>query len=143
MRAIKIDAEHRSVEEIEFDGDYKAIQQEIGCGVFTIVRNLPEGDDLFVDDEGLLTCTDDTVFFTTPWYPTPLAGSGLVLGSTPDGDSADAKGSLNLWKENVRFMGRRAAWLQEELRGSGWPRVTVMAFDVPEVPTDEGSASDE
>lgn len=136
MRAIKIDSTNRTVTEVEHEGDFRDIQKAIGCRCFTLIRDAgSQRDDLFVDDEGLLDASRDTKFFKIPWYPTPLAGNGLVLGSNSQGESIAAKGSLEEWQRNVRFMSAEAAWLQEELKESGWPSVSVYSFDLPEVPT--------
>jgi hypothetical protein len=54
MRAILLDAKTRTVSEVDYDGDYKSIYGLIGCQCFTVVQ-LGNGDDLYVDDEGLLT----------------------------------------------------------------------------------------
>ena len=77
MRAIFINTEKRTVEEWEYDGDWKTIAEKIGCRYFTIVTNDPFYT-LYVDDEGLLN--EPSVFFKIRGYPQPLAGNGVILG---------------------------------------------------------------
>lgn len=132
MKAVLINSKNRTVEDVEYNGDYRQIYTLIGCGCFTVVRDLPANDDLFVDDEGLLHLTGDTPFFTVPWYPTPLAGSGLILNSTEDGESADAKHDASFYRQHVRFTSERAVRLKEALEPTGWPSMTVIAFENPQ-----------
>lgn len=138
MKAVLIDSKNRTVTDVEYNGDYRQIYSLIGCGCFTIVRNLPDNDDLFVDDEGLLHLTGDTPFFTVPWYPSPLAGSGLILNSNDEGDSADAKHDAEFYRRHVRFTSERAVRLKEALEPTGWPRMTVIAFEALQPKKKEG-----
>ncbi len=121
MRGILINSSERTVSEIEYDGNWRTIGPTIGCDLFTVVSGLPEGDDLFVDDEGLLRANEKTTFFRLPWYPTPLAGSGLILGfDSETGDTVEAKSSLEDYKSRVSFMSSQAVWLWNELHGTGF-----------------------
>lgn len=130
MKAVLIDAARREVRDVEYDGDYKSIYRLIGCECFTVVGGLPDGDDLFVDDEGLLRMTADTTFIRIPWYPTPLAGSGLVLGhNRRNGESKSANHDAEFYRQHVRFESAAAVRLREELMPTGWPTMTVYAFD--------------
>lgn len=131
MKAVLIDATRRTVTDVDYSGDYKDIYGMIGCSCFTLVRNLPDGDEVFVDDEGLLKLTGDSPFFTIPWYPTPLAGSGLILSAGNDGETAAAKHDAEFYRQHVRFSSQRAVWLKEELEPTGWPSVRVFEFRVP------------
>lgn len=104
MKAVLIDSKNRRVIDVEYDGDYRSIYGLIGCETFTVVRGLPGGDDVFVDDEGLLTVTDDTTFFGVPWYPQPLAGSGLILGLNREtGESIAPAHDAAFYRPHVRF----------------------------------------
>lgn len=129
MRAVLIDAKSRTVTDVDYSGDYKDIYKLIGCDLFTLVRNLPDGDELFVDDEGLLKLTGDSPFFSIPWYPSPLAGSGLIVSAdNASGDTTDAKHDAAFYRQHVRFSGQRAVWLKEQLEPTGWPEIRVYAF---------------
>jgi len=110
IRAVLLNAKDRTVTDVEYDGDYKSIYSLIGCNLFTVIY-LPDGDVLYIDDEGLLTMDANTVFMQTPWYPQPLAGSGLILGSTRDGNAKHAKHDAGYYREQVRFMSAQATWL--------------------------------
>lgn len=128
MRAVLIDAKNRTVTDVDYSGDYKEIYKLIGCELFTLVRNLPGGDEVFVDDEGLLKLAGDTPFFEIPWYPSPLAGSGLILSSGKEGEATDATHDAAFYRQHVRFKGQRAVWLKEQLEPTGWPSVRVFEF---------------
>jgi hypothetical protein len=100
MKAILIDPEARTVTLVEHEGDYRNILKTIEVELFTCVK-LDEKNILFVDDEGLLH--DPRYFFEIANYPQPLAGKGLILGTTDDGDSTDATLTLEQVKSAVRF----------------------------------------
>lgn len=128
MRGVLIDSTHRTVTDVDYSGDYKDIYKLIGCSCFTLVRNLPDGDEVFVDDEGLLKLTGDSPFFTLPWYPAPLAGNGLILSADDEGETHGAKHDADYYKRHVRFTSQRAVWLKEQLEPTGWPEVRVFEF---------------
>lgn len=126
MKAVLINAAERTVTDVDFDGDWREISKLIDCRLFTVVGGLPDGDDLFVDDEGLLTADEQTTYFKLPWYPTPLCGSGLILGcDTSTGDSTACNHNADFYREQVDFMGARAVWLWKELHDSSWPEMKV------------------
>lgn len=105
MRAIFIDAKNRKVQEINFEGDFQAIQKQIGVDTFTVC-GMRDNDACYVDDEGLLNGTKD--FFSNPnIYPHPLAGNGLILGTDDEGESTDCKVTLDSLGP-VRFYERSA-----------------------------------
>jgi len=85
MRAVLIDAVARRVVPVDIvsgiDGIYKAIR----CRNFACPKTWSGGDTLYVDDEGAINGTrvgfrlGDIDYF----------GSGLILGSNTEGESAD------------------------------------------------------
>lgn len=77
MRGILINPYEEAVTAVEVDEDN--IAKSIDCEWFTIVH-YDMFNDLFVDDEGLMTMNDETRFFLIGSYPQPLAGKGLLLG---------------------------------------------------------------
>ena len=89
MRAIFIDAHAETVEEIDFTGDFRAIQQKLGVDLFTCVTLNDQDDTLYIDDEGLINGTK--VAFMLAGHSQPYFGNGLILGTDPDGESTDAK----------------------------------------------------
>lgn len=106
MKAIFINAEEQTVEEVEHKGeDISEIQEMIGCRCFTVVSlgYEPDSDGIFIDDEGLLR--NEFHAFRFEGYPQPLAGNGLILGCDYEGRSVSPKMSLQEAKEKVSFMG--------------------------------------
>lgn len=103
MRAILIDPEARTIVEVDHDNSsYKNISKTIEASCFDVV-SLARGDTIYVDDEGLLRPNH---YFR--WVPADhlviLAGKALILGSDNEGDSVDAKISLQEVKDSVRFV---------------------------------------
>lgn len=86
MHAVLIDPFKREVTDIEYSGDWREIRTLIDCDIFT-VAHIGDGNDVFVDDEGLLKDLYSTAFFAVDGYPQPLAGKGLVLGCDDEGES--------------------------------------------------------
>jgi len=113
MKAIIVDPFTQLVTTTEYNGEYETISKHIGgsCRMFDVVR-LYHTDDydyvddhVYIDDEGLYV--DDQYFWMHANYPMPLAGRGLILGGTPDGDSADVSTSLATVTEDIRMIGNR------------------------------------
>jgi len=100
MQAILIDPYTQTIEVVEYSGDYKDIYALLGCDLFTTVYT-EMADTIYVDDEGLYV--EDQRYFKVKGYPQPLAGKGLVLGSTDDGDSTDCVSSLDDILDIVEF----------------------------------------
>lgn len=104
MKAILIDPETKTVQQIEYDGDYNSIYKLIGCDTFTVVQ-LDDGNALFLDDEGLL---NDTEFFFR-WDGAnnpdcqPFAGKGLILGTDEEGDSIATTMDVDDVRRRVTF----------------------------------------
>ena len=106
MKNIKgylIDPYTNSVKRVEVKGDYKAIYPLIDCHTFDIARVENNGDGIYIDDEGLLSLTPATRFFTYDGYPNPLAGKGLMLGCNRAGDSINVKLSLAAVTKKIKF----------------------------------------
>jgi len=89
MKAILIDpAGETLVTEVEVGSDYREIYKQLGCECFTTVRLGPR-DTMYVDDEGLLNGSAQRIGgFQLKGYPQPIVGRGLILGYTPNGESA-------------------------------------------------------
>ena len=119
IRAVLVDSKSRTVTDVEYDGDYKSIYGMIGCQCFTTIQ-LPGGDALYVDDEGLLRVTADTPFMQVPAYPQPIAGSGLILGCDKNGNSAHAKHGAAYYAPKFKFMSAKAVWLQAQFANGGF-----------------------
>lgn len=102
MKGILIDPFERKVSEVELTGDYKEIYKHIHCDTFDAVR-IENGDACFVDDNGLFmkpkNQDEQRYFMLSNYYPEPLAGYGLVLGTNSEGESVSH--SFNSLKEFI------------------------------------------
>ena len=112
MRAIFIDATNRTVEEIDFEGDFRAIQEKIGVRCFDCIELNEQRDTLYVDDEGLLNGTQEFFYVDGKGYCQTFAGNGLVLGTNSEGESTDISGTEKL---KITFMDRNEAALRARL----------------------------
>lgn len=107
MRAILINPLEQSITEVEYNGDFRNIYEHLKCDTFDVVR-LNNKDDVFVDDNGLLTFPNPHGYFI--WMREdgkpygPLAGRGLILGLNHEGESIATDMSLDEVKRKVRFM---------------------------------------
>jgi hypothetical protein len=102
IKAVLIDPYKEEITDITYDGNYKSIYPLIHCDTFAVVR-LEDGDDVFVDDEGLLKLTRATKFFRVPTSPQPLAGYGLIVGSHENGDTVDATHDAAYYRRKIQF----------------------------------------
>lgn len=101
-KGILIDVKNETISEIEV-GDYKDIQKKIGCELFDVVQ-VDEKNDIYVDDEGLLSVDEDSKFFGFKGSELKLAGNGLVLGINHNtGDSKDTTLTVEHLKERIEF----------------------------------------
>jgi hypothetical protein len=122
MRAILIDPERRTIEEIaaelpEGEG-YKEIQRLIGCRDFTsgsrpLNGSLAKGfDSLYVSDDVMEDGDDSRFWFQVdadrdPPSSYPIAGRGLVVGVDREGDSCDARITLDELRARITFTQRK------------------------------------
>jgi hypothetical protein len=102
-KGILIDVQNRTIEWVDVK-DWKNIYDHVKCQTFECVQ-IDEQNDVYVDEEGLLTLTPNSMFFMYKGYPQPLCGNGLILGIDHEtGDSVDSTLSIELVRSNVRFM---------------------------------------
>lgn len=124
MKAYKIDATANVITEIQIGKDYREISQNIGCELFTVAHTLPNGDTLFVDDEGWLNGNVTRAF---KFAGRVFAGNGVVLGCNRAGESASVKTKELVIAEFVEFAPSNFA-ISEEMRDAamgGW-KVTML-----------------
>ena len=89
MRAIVINAADRTVSEAQIDGSLKSLQQIVGGLIDPVYPGLDGTDHhCYVNDEGLLN--NPQHFFMLKDGHQPLAGNGVILSTTHDGDEAPA-----------------------------------------------------
>ena len=83
MKAIKIDSKNQIVYYVDLstnnDQRRSEMYDHIDCRIYTLGYYFENGDVLFVDDEGLLTRNEDTIFFNVD-NEHPLCGNGLITG---------------------------------------------------------------
>lgn len=115
MRGILIDPAKRVVEPVEIGDGLQPIYKAIGANVFTVIYL--DGDALFLDDEGLFRDSQD--YFALGNYPHPLAGRGLILGCTEDGESVDARLTVEKVLAGVRWLEPRFAIAMHDLVTAG------------------------
>jgi len=105
MNALLINPIDETITEVTFSGDYKQIQKAIDANCFGVV-SIPNDDDIYIDDEGLLK--GNNYFFMHKDVPTPLCGKGLVLGANHDtGDSTSVHVTLKELKHSITFLGQQ------------------------------------
>lgn len=124
MQAILINPFDKTIEEVEYSGDWKDISSLLECDIFTTAYFDDTTDSVFIDDEGLYV--EDQAFFTIGDCPQPLAGRGLLLGTDEEGDSTDCKTTLEEAKAMVKFLGNNPVNVPE-------PSFTVLSFDDDEI----------
>lgn len=105
MKAFLILPQSKSIEEVTFNGDYKQIYDLIGARTFDIARIYENGDGAYVDDEGLYA--ENQFFWIHRNYPTPLAGTALLLGCDEEGEDTAPKTSIEELIEDVKWVGDR------------------------------------
>jgi Domain of unknown function (DUF3846) len=104
MRAIVIDPAARTVEEIDTDGSLASLQEVVGgCIEYVAVH---DNHHCYVNEEGLLEQPEH--FFMFDGGHQPLAGRGIILSSTPEGDEAPCGLPLDWVSQRVSFMDREA-----------------------------------
>jgi Domain of unknown function (DUF3846) len=107
MRAIIINAKDRTVTEAEIDGLLQSLQNIVGGLIDTVTQGLDEQHHCYVNDEGLLDSPQH--FFMFKDGHQPLAGNGVILASTDDGDEAPCTLPLDRVRQRVTFMDLAAA----------------------------------
>jgi hypothetical protein len=105
MKALLINPIDKTIEEVEYDGDYKQIYKYIDASPFGVV-DIPNDDTIYIDDEGLYK--DNQHFFIHKDVPTPLGGKALVLGADHDtGDSTSVHATRKELKHRITFIGEQ------------------------------------
>lgn len=101
-KGLLIDVKNEVITEVEI-GDYKDIQKKIGCDLFDVV-SIDDDNDVYVDDEGLLSVDENSKFFGFKGHHLKLGGNGLVLGiNHKTGDSKNTTLTVENLKERIEF----------------------------------------
>jgi hypothetical protein len=108
MKAILIDVFNNCVKSVSIDENdtLKSMYRLIGCSLVDRVQ-INSHDDIWVDDEGLLSINNDSRFFTfgnpdLGGYQ-PLAGNGLIMGVDKMGKSIDPTITIDEVRARVKF----------------------------------------
>jgi hypothetical protein len=107
-KGILIDVQNRTITEVEVIKDQEGSQLQsmynhIKCGIVECV-GFNEKNDVWVDEEGLLTLTPDSMFFKFEGYPDFLCGNGLIMGfDNETGESVDTTLTIDEVKSMVEF----------------------------------------
>jgi hypothetical protein len=95
MRAILIDAVNHTVTEIQHKGDLDGIYRSLNVEMIEVGHYDQEtGDTMYVDEEGLINGTE----FGFTLFNREYMGSGIIFGSTPEGENAAAVTDLKTIK---------------------------------------------
>lgn len=105
MKAYLIDPKKKTIEQVDYSGDFKQIYEFLDCRAFDIVHVYENGDVIYVDDEGLFV--DEQHFFIHRNYPTPLAGKGLIIGTDEEGEDQQPKTSFEDFENDIKWVGDR------------------------------------
>jgi hypothetical protein len=101
IRAVFVNASARTVEDVLIERGLQPMYDMIGCRLVDIVH-LGDGDELFVDDEGLLSAGPHSPFFRIG--DATLAGNGLIVGGNcVTGESCHVHRDANHYMELITF----------------------------------------
>lgn len=98
IKAIHIDAFNKKIAAVQIVPNLDTYYKLLRCNLITSGYKFPDGDVLFVDDEGLFK--DPKHFFRIPGIDYDFAGNGLIVGTDPDGYGEEADVRMD-----VRFFG--------------------------------------
>ncbi len=90
IKAVLIDVHEKKISEVEIVPELRNYYELLKCECITIGDTFPNGDVLFVDDNGLLV--NPRKFFKLTMNGYEFAGNGLIVGTDPEtDDEADSK----------------------------------------------------
>lgn len=101
MKAFLINPETRTIEQIEYTGNWRDIYPLIDCDCFTTM-DIDGSNTVFVDDEGLLHGGERHFFVLGEGYQ-PLCGKGLVLGYDEEGETVEPSITLEQLQSRVTW----------------------------------------
>lgn len=88
MKAILINVNDKTISNVETtEPTLQSWYKLIGCDLVAVGVNLDDHDSIMVDDEGLLTLTEKSNFFTFEGAHQPFAGNGLIVGVDEEGET--------------------------------------------------------
>lgn len=123
MNAVMIDPVNMKITDVVYDGNWRTISEHIEAEHFDLVRVNNLADALYVDDEGLYR--EGQSFFVYDGYEQPLAGKGLLVGTSKRGDSIDS----TVTAEEVR---KKVQWALPVVR-RGETRVSLALYRADQI----------
>lgn len=103
IMAIVIDSEKREIRLEKVVGPTLAFMQKTVGGYIERGIEFRNGDEIFVNEEGLLQGWSHGFVVTA--HQTPFMGNGVVLSHDEEGETTSVKSSLEAIKRKVRFFG--------------------------------------
>lgn len=101
IKAVFVNADKRVVEDVEIERGLQSMYDMIGCRLVELVR-LSHDDDLFVDEEGLLSIEPTSPMFRIG--DATLAGNGIILGGNNEtGESCDVHRNADHYRSLITF----------------------------------------
>jgi len=102
MKGILINVKDETITEVEIKKGnvLKDMYKHIDCRCVDRV-SINDHDDIWVDDEGLLSLQEESKFFS--YSGSVLAGNGLILGVDGEGNSVSPKITMEEVKTRVKF----------------------------------------
>jgi len=92
MKAIKLTADSMTVTEVDIPNTIEALWKEVG-GYIELALRFPNGDVLYVDEEGLLKEQEHFQFW--PYQQRIFAGNGVIVGSDDEGERQPCKSTVS------------------------------------------------
>lgn len=105
-KAIKIDSENRTIEEIEIGDSFRDLYPAIGnnCTTFAVPVHFDNNDSLFCDDEALLRPDEIKGGFIMDGWSYPIVGNAIILGTNEEGESTDYASSIDDLQSKILFL---------------------------------------
>jgi hypothetical protein len=103
MRGVLVDPYAETVTDVEYDGDINSMYKILRVNIVEVAP-MADGEDMWVDEEGLLTVTADTKFIVSSLYHQPLAGRGLILSTDDDGETTASKHDAEYYRGMFQFL---------------------------------------
>jgi hypothetical protein len=102
VRAIMIDPEQHSVQEIEIEPGLENLHKALDCTYVELFRGAFGNDDLWIDEESVLH--DPIYFFSAPHFPQPIAGKALILAYDDEGECRSTMQAVEEVRASLEFM---------------------------------------
>ena len=111
IKAVFVNSVDRTIEDVVIEKGLKSMYDLIGCRLVDLVH-VGDGDDLFVDDEGLLTMEQTSPMFRIG--DCTLAGNGVIIGGDDEtGESCNANHDAAHYRKLITFTN---AWAEATSR---------------------------